>query len=271
MATIAPSEASHATSPRAGIEGYFATMSTIMALFVFTAFSVQLGLGRSTFASPLRVHFHAVTFMGWVTIFLLQSWLATRGPLQWHRRLGWLAVGWMGLMVASAMWVIVMMARNGTMPFFFVPQQLLIGDPLTLLCFIGLTTAAVRLRRRTDWHARLHICGMAALMGPAFGRLIPMPLFIPVAFEVSNLLALVFPVAGMMLDRRRSGTAHRAWLWGIAAIVATQALTDAITYSPLGDAIYQAATADSPGAAVPGLAYPPPPEGPLMTGREASI
>ena len=49
-------------------------------------FSLQLAMGRSTFAAPLRVHVHAVLFMGWVAIMLTQSQLAMRGPLALHRR-----------------------------------------------------------------------------------------------------------------------------------------------------------------------------------------
>jgi hypothetical protein len=247
--------------------GFAPKLAIAMALTVAAGFSMQLLMGRSTFAAPIRVHVHAVVFMGWVAIFATQSWLATGGPLALHRRLGWFALGWMALMIAAAMAVIVAMARNGTVPFFFTPQQFLIGDPATLVCFVGLTLAAVSRRRETDWHARLHICAMAAIMGPAFGRLLPMPFLTPYAFEIAVAAGLVFPVAGAIRDRRRLGAAHPAWWWGIGAILLTLAATDLLTYSPLGDTIYRATTAGSPGAAVPGLEYPAPPAGPLRTGR----
>jgi hypothetical protein len=50
-------------------------------------------------------------------------------------------------------------------------------------------------------------------------------------------------------------------------ILASFALTQAVTYSPLGTAIYEKVTEGSRGASVPPLEFPPPPEGPLMTGR----
>jgi hypothetical protein len=262
MATIAIDTSEPASDIR-----FAPKLAIAMALTVVAGFSVQLYLGRSTFASPLRVHFHALTFMGWVAIFVTQTWLATRGPLAWHRRLGWFAVGWVGLMLASALTVVVMQARRGMVPFFFVPQQLLIADPVTLLCFVALTGAAIARRHETDWHARLHVCAMAAIMGPAFGRLLPMPLLIPYAFESAVAAGLLFPLAGAIRDKRVRGLVHPAWGWGAAALIATMALADLIAYSPLGTTIYATVTAGSPGAAVPGLEFPPPPSGPLLTGR----
>ena len=269
MATIASGIAPRGEAPAAEYR-FAAALAIAMAVVVVAGFSMQLAMGRSTFDSPPRVHAHAVAFMGWVALFVAQAWLATRGPLALHRRLGWIAAGWMVLMVASAMTVIVVLARNGTVPFFFTPQQFLIADPISLACFVALTGSAITRRRETDWHARLHLCGMASLMGPAFGRLLPMPLLIPWAFEIAVAAGLVFPLAGALRDRRRLGRAHPAWWWGIGAIIAAVVLANLLARSPLGDAIYAGVTADSPGASVPGLAYPAPPDTPLRTGRSAA-
>ena len=86
-------------------------------------------------------------------------------------------------MVTAGLMVILAVIRNGTSPFFFQPQYFLIANPMSLLLFVGFTLAAVRMRHRTDWHARLHICGMTMIMGPGFGRLLPMPLLIPMRFK----------------------------------------------------------------------------------------
>ena len=248
-------------------ERFFGMLAIAMAVTVVAGFSTQLGMGRSTFASPARVHFHAIIFMGWVAISVAQTWFATRGPMALHRKLGWLALGWMVLMVVAALTVIVTMARNATVPFFFTPQQFLIGDPVTLVGFVGLTAAAVVMRKRTDWHARLHIGGMTMLMGPAFGRLLPMPFLPPYAFEIACMAGAVFPLAGMMRDWRRRGAVHPAWGVGLAVLVATIGATDLIAYSKLGDRIYAATVAGTPGESVPGLAYAAPPVTALRTGR----
>lgn len=243
------------------------TLAIAMAVVVVAGFSTQLAMGRSSFGAPLRVHLHAVAFMGWTGLFVAQTWLATRGPLALHRRLGWIAAAWMALMVGTALTVIIAATRNGTVPFFFAPQRFVISNPASMICFVALTGSAILRRRETDWHARLHVCGMAAIMGPAFGRLLPMPLLIPWAFECAVAAGLVFPLAGVLRDKRVLGRAHPAWWWGIGAIVATLVLSNLVARSPIGEAIYAGITANTPGATVPGLAYPPPPDTPLRTGR----
>ena len=248
-------------------EAFALKFAIAMALTVVAGFSFQLAMGRSTFGSPLRVHVHAISFMGWVTIFLAQTFFATRGPLSLHRKLGWVAAGWILLMLGSATTVIVASVRNGTVPFFFQPQQLMIGDPVNLLAFAALTYAAILMRHRTDWHARLHLGAMALLTAPAFGRLLPLPFLIPWAFEATGVVTLVFPIAGMIRDYRLMGRIHPAWFVTVATFFVYTAVYEGVSYSLLGDYLYARVTQGSHGAQVPGLAFPAPPAGPLVTGR----
>jgi len=265
MATVAAPSAS--VTPMSRERRFFLIMAIAMALTVVAGFSTQLAMGRSSFGSPLRVHVHAVLFMGWVAILLLQTTFAARQSMALHRRLGWVGAGWVAAMIAAALVVIVAMARNGTVPFFFRPQQFLIADPMNLVAFAGMTWAAISMRRRTDWHARMHLGAMALLTGPAFGRLLPMPLLAPYAFEAAGLATLIFPVAAMIRDKRVLGRVHPAWMVTVAVFVAYTAAYELIAYSPVGASIYSAVTAGYPGASVDGLAFPPPPTGPLITGR----
>ena len=250
---------------------FFLKAAIVMALIVVTGFSTQLFMGRSTFSSPLHVHIHAVVFMGWIVIYVAQNAFAATGSMVLHKRLGWIATGWMVAMVVLGILVTVVMVRQGTVPFFFTPLHFLVFDPVTVLTFAGLTTAAVVNRRRTDWHRRLHFCGMAVLLAPAFGRLLPLPLLTPFAWEVTSLAALAVPIIAVILEYRRTSSVHRAWGAGIATIIGALILTEAITYGPLGSPLYRAVTAGSPGASIAPLEFPPPPTGPLITGRPASI
>ncbi|MEP6983499.1 MAG: hypothetical protein ABI853_07630 [Sphingomicrobium sp.] len=247
---------------------FFVRGAVVMALTIVAGFSFQLAMGRSTFGLPPLVHAHAIVFMGWVAIYLTQNLLIGSGRLDIHRKLGWIALGWIFPMVLLGCLVTLAMLRGGRVPFFFRPLQFLVFDPVTLFFFAGLTIAAVTQRRRTQWHRRLHFCGMSLLLGPAFGRLLPLPLLQPWAWEAAFAATLLFPAAGILADLRRSGQVHPAWRYGVGAMLACLVLTEAITYSPVGTALYRVVTAGSPGAAVPPLDFGSPrPIGATAAGR----
>src|SRR5436305_1409087 len=124
-------------------DSFFVRGAVIMALTIFAAFSFQYAMGRSSFDSPPLVHAHAIVFMGWVTIYLTQNLLIGTGRVDIHRKLGWIALGWIFPMVLLGCLVTLAMLRRGQVPFFFRPLQFLVFDPLTLFTFAVLTLAAV--------------------------------------------------------------------------------------------------------------------------------
>ncbi|MFM9977972.1 MAG: hypothetical protein ACKVOP_08010 [Sphingomonadaceae bacterium] len=255
------------SAPRArNDDRFFLNTALLMAAIIVAGFSLQLAMGRSSFASPLRVHLHAVVMSGWVVIFVAQTALVASGSLTLHRRLGWIGAGWVVAMIVTGFVVTIAMVRNGSVPFFFTPLQFLVFDPVSMLTFAGLTAAAIVNRHRTDWHRRLHLCGTAMLLGPAFGRLMPMPLLAPYAFEATAVAILLF-LLGVMVADRPEGRTHPAWGWGIATFIGSTLFIEALAFGPLGPPIYDAVVAGSPGAAVDPYAFPPPPASPLITGR----
>ena len=263
MATLAQQP----VAPAAGDERFFLRGAIVMTIMIIAGFSLQYLMGRSTFGAPLRVHIHAFFFMGWVGIYLLQNIFVAKDRMYLHRRLGWVAAAWMVPMIVMGCLVTVAMVRNAYVPFFFRPLQFLVFDPLTVLTFAGLTTAAIVMRRRTEWHRRLHFCAMSLLLGPAFGRLLPMPLLQPWAWEAAFAVTMLFPMAGVWADIRRNGRVHPAWLYGMATMIASFVLIEAITYSAVGTAIYDAVTKGSPGASVGPLDFGTPPAVGPVTGR----
>lgn len=264
MATLA--ERASVPVPEVGDERFFLRGAIVMTAIIICAFAFQYLMGRSTFAAPLRVHLHAWVFMGWVGIYLLQNVFVATGRMHLHRRLGWIAVGWLVPMIVMGFVVTVANVWLGHVPFFFRPAQFLIFDPVTVLTFAGLTVAAVVMRRRTEWHRRLHFCGMSMLLVPAFGRLLPLPLLQPFAWEAAFAAAMLFPIAGAWADVRRSGRIHSAWWRGMAVMILSLVLAEGLTFSPVGRSAYALATAGSPGAAIAPLDFGTP-AGTLITGR----
>lgn len=237
---------------------FFFITACIMALVLVAGFSTSIVFGRSSFGSPLIFHVHAFVFFGWVALYLLQTGLASTGSVRLHKRLGWLALGWVPAMVVMGTAIVAHSVRQTGGPFFFDSNEFLIGNVLGLWAFAGMVGAAILLRRRTDWHSRLMLCAMASITGPGFGRLLPVPFLIPWAWWISAVLfPALFIVAGMIRDWRRIGTIHAAYLWGIGMLIGTQIVADLIAYSPVGYAITEAVTSGYPGAARPMRAHFP--------------
>jgi hypothetical protein len=259
MTTITASAPSRSADDR-----FFFRLAAAMAITVVLGFSFHLLMGRSTFGARPLVHFHGLIFMGWMALFTAQSWLATHGQPALHRRLGTLATAWTALMIVAAFAITVDVTQRGTAPFFFQPQLFLILNPLTALAFLALFIAALSNRKRSDWHRRLQVSATAAILGPAFGRLLPMPLLIPFAFEAATITCLIFPAIGAWRDWRGSGRVHAAWWWGMAVPLALALVGEVIIRSPVGDALYAWVTAGHPGAAVGGFEFGTPAENPLL-------
>lgn len=227
---------------------FFFVMACAMAATIVAGFSFNLAAGRSSFGMPLIVHVHALVFFGWVALYLTQNALVFTGATALHKQLGWLSVLWVPVMVALGIAMTLFSLRTHGGPPFFDSNEFLFGNPSALLAFAGLTYSAVAMRKRSDWHRRLMYSGMAILTGPGLGRLLPMPFFIPWAWWVVFAVALVFPLIGMLADKRRTGRIHPAWFVGIAVAFSAQLIGDIVAYSPAGYAITRQVVAGTPGA-----------------------
>ncbi len=253
MATIA--------EPMPGVrrDRFFLILALAMIAVILGGFSLNLALGRSSFGLPLIYHLHAFVFMGWIAIFLAQTFFIATDNLRLHRRFGWIALLWVPLMVLMGTEITLYSVRHHGGPPFFALPEFLFGNPAGLLCFAGLAFSGFALRKRPDWHRRLMLCALASITGPGFGRILPVPFMIPWSWLVAALLApAIFPLIGMVMDWKRTGHVHPAWLWGLGAMIGTFAVAEAIAFTPVGEDIARAVVADTPGAGRPFAAHWPP-------------
>lgn len=227
---------------------FFLIMACAMAAVIVGGFGFNVAMGRSSFGAPPIVHFHAFVFMGWTALYVVQNSLIAGNNPSLHRRLGWAAVVLIPAMVVLGTAMTVRSLQTVGAPPFFDQNEFLFGNPVGILAFAVLAGWAIAWRRRTDWHRRLLFCAMAALTGPGFGRLLPMPLLIPWAWWVANLVPLVFPLIGMLADRRRAGAVHPAWYAGLAIMLGALLLGDLLAYSPMGRDLTAWVLAGTPGA-----------------------
>lgn len=254
MATVVDSP-----RPRHQTDGrFFLVMACVMSAVIIAGFSLNLAMGRSTFAVPVIYHIHAVVFFSWVALFLTQNFSIAFNNIKLHVTLGLAAYVLVPVMVAMGFAVMVTSLRLTGGPFFFDQNEFLISNSLMLVLFGTLAITALRRRRYSGWHRRLMFMAMTILTGPGLGRLLPMPLMIPHSWRIIVLTTLIFPVIGMIVDKRRFGHIHPAYLWGTGAIIATQIAADILAYSSFGISITEALLAGTTGAERPVAAFIPP-------------
>lgn len=249
MATTAQVRARFAPDTR-----FFLTMAIVMGALNVLAFSFFALMGLSSFGAPLYVHVHALTFFGWVALYVTQNALVATGSTALHRRIGWLAAVYTIWMVIVGTLTTAYTVQRGLTPPIFTPAFFLVMNPLGVTCFAAMIWAAVAVRANTGWHRRLIYCAMASIMGPAFGRLIPPQL----TTSPNGIVLLVgalcsFIIVGMIRDQFRQGRVHPAWLVGLAVVILQWFAFDLIAKSPLGVSIYDRVVAGTPGAARPAL------------------
>lgn len=237
---------------------FFRMMAVIMAAVIVAGFAMNLAMGRSTFAVPPVYHIHAFIFFSWVALYVAQNWLIAADNVKLHIRLGRIAYVWAPIMVVMGFVIMITSLRRSGGPFFFDQNEFLVSNSLMLVLFCTLVIVALRRRRYSGWHRRLMFTAMSILTGPGLGRLLPMPLLIPHAWRVLTVVTLLFPLIGMIADKRRHGHVHPAWFWGVGAILATQVIADVVAYSPWGTGLTQKVLAGSAGASRPMAAFLPP-------------
>jgi hypothetical protein len=105
--------------------------------------------------------------------------------------------------------------------------------------FAAFYTAALRMRRRPDWHKRLMIIASVGGMGAATFR-VCMVLFGPESAMWLGLLGNnLFIMAGIWRDRLCETRVHPAWWIGLSTCVALEAGALLLTPSPVGQAVAQ--------------------------------
>ncbi|MDP1617847.1 hypothetical protein [Phenylobacterium sp.] len=216
-----------------GSRRFFLIMALAIAatvVFGFTLNASRFNFDVSTL--PPLVHLHAGLFAAWIVFFVLQSALVVSGSVALHRRLGGLGAGLAVLMVITGIAVTIACVKRGATPPFFPPNVFLMVDILGVLCFFGLTAAAVALRRSPEWHRRLMLCGTIMVMSPAWGRILPMPLLGPWGGWAVFGAMMAYLLAGVVYDLVTRRRIHPAYFWGGGAMFLTQILIGPVAFSP---------------------------------------
>ena len=162
------------------------------------------------------VHLHALLFMSWLVLFIVQTSLVATHRVKVHRKLGYFGVALAAAMIVVGGRTAVEAARLGAVPpgndpwtFTAIP----FGDITTFAVFF---LGAVLWRNDKDKHKRLMILATTCLMSAALVR---WPGVLRVGPLASYGLTLLFPIAAVVYDRWSRGRVHPVYWWGLALIV----------------------------------------------------
>jgi hypothetical protein len=222
--------------------------------FVWTALALAIfvlwGFGPTYFLRPFIhtrdiawiTHVHAIVYLGWIALFVVQATLVARDRTDLHRRLGVLGAVWGALVVVVGIWTVFATMRpqiregwdavHGPVASFLWLAWSNAGNPI----MFGLLFApAIALRRRPQAHKRLMLLACLTLMNAPMARALddlgtPLvlgpfgfsspnspfvkygPLFIPQGFM--NLILLPFFVALVVFDLKGTKRVHPATIAG---------------------------------------------------------
>jgi hypothetical protein len=196
---------------------FFLGLAIAIAGTVLVGFGGYILLGISHFDAPWWVHLHAVTFMGWIGLYLLQNLLIVRGAISIHRRVGRVMAAWaIWMVIVGTVLLGLSIAAKRAPPPVFSAAMLITMDEINMIVFAALVGAGLWLRRKTDWHRRLMLSATVSIIAPALGRIT----VIAGAFSWRNiiLMELAFLAVAMGFDLVNRGRLHPALLWGAAAI-----------------------------------------------------
>lgn len=175
-------------------------------------------------AAPTIVYVHAAVFTGWLLILTAQVMLVMTNRVRWHMTLGWLSLGWAGLMMVVGPWAAISLLAV-QMKDAIPHAQFLAAQLAEMLCFATLLGWGVSLRKNSAAHKRVMILATVALAAPGFDRittnLLTWKPSTPLGFFWLVFYGNVLLVALMALWDWRRGRLMRQFVVGAAGMLAT--------------------------------------------------
>ena len=221
---------------------FYIVVAFAMAIVVFVGFGPTFyfravtgpALHLPPLPSPL-VWVHGFVFSSWMLLLLLQTTLVRNGKVNWHRKIGVVAVTLAALMVVLGSAAQVAQTRRDVAAHFkpldvVAENTATISALLSMVIFAALIVAAVRSRRRPESHKRLMLLATVVLLQAATGRIagvsaLVAPVVVPFVPAVTFGLVDVFILALALHDLSTTGRLSRVTVWGALPILLVQAVS----------------------------------------------
>ena len=223
---------------------FYLIMSLVMAAVFIAGFSFTV---PSDFTDdpglPLLLHIHGAVFTLWVLVFVAQPAFIARGSVALHRKIGWVGAALAAAMLVMGVTATLYAVHYDRVPGFFPRPIFLTMNLIGIVVFAGLVAGGIALRHKAEWHKRLMLCATVSILGPGLGRLLPMTAFGAAAPLVMFATIALFALAGPTMDLVTLRRVHRAYWWGVPAILLSMALIGPLAFSPPGLALLHAVEA----------------------------
>lgn len=211
---------------------HFARMAVVLTAIILFGFGLEATRDRTDYAIlPWTVYLHAAIALGWCGLAIAQPWLIGRKDRALHRTFGWAGAALAVALAVTGMWVTIGGIAAGRLH----PGIFMVLNGVSVIAFLALVGAAIRVRRRTDWHRRLLTCATIILTGPAWARILPMEALGPFGIWAITLIVIALAGWGAAWDRRFHGRVHPAWWWGMAAVASPGLLVPLAFVPAIGD------------------------------------
>lgn len=202
---------------------FFPTMSILLLTAVVAGFW-ETFFFRSATAGPLpsRHAMHGVAATAWFVLFAVQSLLVSAGRVRWHRRLGWVAIAVVVLLVVTSLQTLFGIVDSWRGLGRDVDAQrgliglIVWGDLGALVAFVALVGRGVWLRRDRESHRRFMLMGSFAILSPALVRVAALPVLDgmdAILLTMGGLLG--FALLLVLYDLATLRRVHRATALGI--------------------------------------------------------
>lgn len=221
MATIQPAAASWRNDRL-----FYTGASVYLAILTFAGFARSFFLAYWMEPAPTQpdvgplLWAHGAFFVAWMALLVVQPVLIAMRRRELHRKLGWAGAGLAAIMVVSGN-VAAVAAMHGGFKTLGDPHAFYAVPFFAIQSFAILVALAVAWRARGETHKRLMLLASIVIVEAAFARIELAPIVAGFPFSIfvgGDLLIL----AGMAYDRMSRGHVHKVWIWGGAAVVASQ-------------------------------------------------
>jgi hypothetical protein len=208
---------------------FFFWIVVVMSFFIFGGFSLaaleRYVTGNTTHMPPV-VHLHGVTFISWMTLLMVQTFLINVRNVALHRSLGTFGIG-LGTAVLFTGGLISLLgmkngSASGAAPVFY---DLMYLSVMALLGFGFLFALAIRQTRKPEHHRRLILFATIPLLPPGINRMYQVVLQLPSPPVLATYLTMAaIATAILIYDWRTIGKVSKASMIGAAVVFGQQLL-----------------------------------------------